>query len=70
MLIYKITNTVNGKIYVGQTVRTLEERKWQHINTAKNGHKNHLYNAMRKYGIENLTYLIMTDKHKESITKF
>ena len=39
MLIYKITNTVNGKIYVGQTVRTLEERKWQHINTAKHGHK-------------------------------
>lgn len=56
MLIYKITNTVNGKIYVGQTVRTLEERKWQHINTAKHGHKNHLYNAMRKYGIENFKF--------------
>lgn len=56
MLIYKITNTVNGKIYVGQTVRTLEERKWQHINTAKKGHKNHLYNAMRKYGIENFKF--------------
>ena len=56
MLIYKITNTVNGKIYVGQTVRTLEERKWQHINTAKHGHKNHLYNAMRKYGIDNFKF--------------
>ena len=56
VLIYKITNTVNGKIYVGQTVRTLEERKWQHINTAKHCHKNHLYNAMRKYGIENFKF--------------
>ena len=56
MLIYKITNTVNGKIYVGQTIRTLEERKWQHINTAKHGHKNHLYNAMQKYGIENFKF--------------
>ena len=56
VLIYKITNTVNGKIYVGQTVRTLEERKQQHIRIAKSGHKNHLYNAMRKYGIENFKF--------------
>lgn len=56
MLIYKITNTVNGKIYVGQTVRNLEERKQQHIRVAKSGHKNHLYNAMRKYGIENFKF--------------
>ena len=56
MLIYKITNIVNGKIYVGQTVRTLEERKQQHIRVAKSGHKNHLYNAMRKYGIENFKF--------------
>ena len=56
MLIYKITNNVNGKVYIGQTIRTLKERKWQHINMAKNGHKNHLYNAMRKYGIENFSF--------------
>ena len=26
MLIYKITNKINGKIYIGQTTRTLKER--------------------------------------------
>ena len=30
MLIYKITNKINGKIYIGQTTRTLKER-WQII---------------------------------------
>ncbi len=56
MLIYKITNLINGKLYVGQTIRTLEERKWQHLNAVKRGHKNHLYNAMRKYGVENFKF--------------
>lgn len=56
MLIYKITNMVNGKLYVGQTTRTLDERKWQHINNAKKGTKTHLYNAMRKYGIDNFVF--------------
>ena len=28
--IYKITNKVNGKIYVGQTMKTLEERFQKH----------------------------------------
>lgn len=56
MLIYKITNKVNGKIYVGQTTRTLEQRKWQHLNNAKKGCRTHLYNAIRKYGEENFIF--------------
>ena len=31
MIIYKYTNKLNGKIYIGQTVRTLEERLKEHI---------------------------------------
>lgn len=30
MIIYKITNTINNKIYIGQTVRTLDERMAEH----------------------------------------
>lgn len=30
MLIYKMTNNINGKIYVGQTTRSLEERMDEH----------------------------------------
>lgn len=56
MIIYKITNKVNGKVYIGQTIRTLEERKQQHIQCAKNQVDRHLYAAMNKYGVENFEF--------------
>lgn len=50
--IYKITNKFNGKIYIGQTSKTLKER-WK-------GHKFHkgckyLNRAIKKYGQDNFT---------------
>lgn len=35
MIIYKIQNKTNGKIYIGQTVRTLEERMAEHLRHKK-----------------------------------
>lgn len=32
--IYKITNTLNNKIYIGQTVKTVQKRFTQHKNNA------------------------------------
>lgn len=52
--IYKITNKINNKIYIGETNRTIDIRWRQHKQRAKNiNNKEYLYNAMRKYGIEN-----------------
>jgi len=52
--IYKITNTLNDKIYIGQTIRSLSDRWSVHKNYAKNNKfKTKIANAMRKYGIEN-----------------
>ena len=48
-VIYKITNTVNGKIYIGQTIKTIEERWKQHI--YKKGCV-YLHNAIIKYGVD------------------
>lgn len=56
MLIYKITNKLNGKVYIGQTTKTLDQRRKGHIQAAKNGVNHHLYNAMNKYGIENFEF--------------
>lgn len=53
-IIYKICNTINNKIYIGETIRPIEKRWQQHLNKAKDFFiQGHLQLAMRKYGIEN-----------------
>jgi group I intron endonuclease len=52
MFIYKITNKINGKIYIGQTIKTIEERWLGHISASKYA-KNYLHRAMNKYGVDN-----------------
>ncbi len=58
--IYKATNKVNGKIYIGQTV-DFERRKREHL-SAKNGvHYNCgiFHKAIKKYGKENFEWEII-----------
>lgn len=59
--IYKITNLINNKIYIGQTVQTVEQRFRGHCNSAKRL-KQHperykrpceIHSAINKYGVEN-----------------
>ena len=50
--IYKITNLVNNKIYIGQAI-DIQKRWWEHLNCAKNQVNTFLYNAIRKYGASN-----------------
>ena len=52
--IYQITNDINGRIYVGKTERSIEERFKEHCLDAfkARSEKRPLYSAMRKYGIE------------------
>lgn len=64
--IYLITNLINGKQYVGQTKRSVEDRYAEHIQEALNTNKNlHLYNSIRKYGIENFSIDILEDNVDE-----
>lgn len=48
MLIYRITNIKSGKVYIGQTVRTLEERMAEHARHSKTA----IDAAIKKYGID------------------
>lgn len=50
MVIYKITNKINNKIYIGQTVQPLVKRWNQHLTSKKNMP---LYRSFRKHGQEN-----------------
>ena len=52
--IYKIVNQVNGTAYVGQTITSINTRFIQHKHSSTK-YNTYLYNAMRKYGIENFT---------------
>lgn len=51
MVIYKITNKINGKSYIGQTIGSIESR-WKAHNWTKNGCRV-LKNAIDKYGKDN-----------------
>ncbi|MGL5710443.1 MAG: GIY-YIG nuclease family protein [Cetobacterium sp.] len=55
MYIYKITNLINNKIYIGLTTKTIEERFKNHIYSHKLERHSHikLYKAFKKYNIEN-----------------
>lgn len=55
--IYVITNQINDKQYIGQTVNTIKRRWQEHICSSrqKSTRTYPLYNAMNKYGIENFT---------------
>lgn len=61
MIIYKVTNIVNGKIYIGQTSRTLSRRKIEHINQAQNNSRNcrYFHSALLKYGFDNFTWEVL-----------
>lgn len=55
--IYKITNQINGKLYIGKTNRTIQERFKEHCRDylKRGNEKRPLYSAMKKYGIRNFS---------------
>ena len=53
MVIYKITNTVDGNVYIGQTTKSAESRFKEHCRDALSGRLNTaLAQAIRKYGVD------------------
>lgn len=53
--IYKITNNINDKVYIGKTESSVEKRWKEHCRDCRKERCNNrpLYRAMNKYGIEN-----------------
>lgn len=71
MIIYKITNKINNKVYIGQTIRTLEDRWKRHQNDALNNILDtHFARAIRYYKPENfIIEIIDTANNQEELTK-
>jgi group I intron endonuclease len=60
MYIYRITNKINDKVYVGQTVQSNPKMRWYaHLDYCRKGRKSHLYDSMRKHGIDNFNWEVI-----------
>lgn len=68
--IYKITNRVNNKVYIGQTHFTIEHRYKQHIKNFNIEHRQQpLYKAFAKYGIENFSVEMVEEVECEKLNE-
>ena len=56
-----IENILNGKFYIGKTVKTVQERFKQHIQRAKKRINCKLYDAMNHYGIDKFVVHVIED---------
>ena len=56
--VYKITNTTNGKGYIGIS-KHISNRWNEHKNSAKRENPAPLYKAMRKHGIDNFVFEVL-----------
>ena len=68
--IYKITNTINEHVYIGQA-ENIEERIQRHINALMGGYhvNKHLQSAWNKYGINKFTFSIIEECELENLTE-
>lgn len=63
--IYKITNNINSKCYIGKA-KDIYKRFWSHINNSEKDKPDRrsspaLYHAFKKYGVENFNFEILEE---------
>ena len=63
MIIYKATNIINGKIYIGLTRISLKKRKTGHINKSTYSNS-YFHRAINKYGRDNFVWEILDQSAK------
>lgn len=67
--IYKITNSINGKSYIGATKKTIQNRWQNHLNDSKKERFQNrpLYIAMNKYGVDKFTIDVVEECEDDSL---
>jgi group I intron endonuclease len=67
-IIYRATNVINGKCYIGQTAGSLNDRKNTHIRYAYRKNSMCIFHrALRKYGIQNFIWEILCECESKPI---
>lgn len=71
--IYKIENTINGKVYIGQSVnikkRFIEHRYRAYDKSDEKTYSLYLYSAIRKHGVENFSFSIIEECNAEELNE-
>lgn len=60
--IYKVTNKINGKVYIGQTIQSVKDRWYRHCGKrgiSKAEMNTHFKRAILKYGKDNFTIEVL-----------
>ena len=67
MIIYKATNRINGKVYIGQTKHSLEHRKNSHERDTRcrKKHSTYFHEALAKYGYENFVWEVIDESNSQ-----
>ena len=64
--IYRVSNTVSKKVYIGKA-KDCQQRWAEHKRNAKENKQHPLYNAIRKYGVENFIFEILFETVEELV---
>lgn len=67
MIIYKITNSINDKIYIGITSKDIKTRFSWHVRDCKRGVKKKLYSAMREIGIDKFSIELLEEFNDKNL---
>ena len=68
--IYKITNNINGKIYIGQSInieKRIKEHFWKSTCQKDISFNSILHQAIRKYGAENFSWEVLEECSVDNI---
>ena len=69
--IYKITNLINGKIYIGQTIQSIRDRWYRHVGNSKwlsqDENNMAIKRAIRKYGKNNFSLELIETCRREDL---
>ena len=59
MIVYKVTNKINGKMYIGCTTKTLKSRKNGHLSESRCRCYYAIHKAIRHYGENNFSWQVI-----------
>lgn len=70
--VYKLTNLLNGKCYIGITSRTVGERWSEHVANSRGTRKRHskIYDAIAKYGSEAFSREVVEEVDTEEHVRY